>query len=110
MLEEEENKLSEISTVINFSETYHYYQYTEFKEGFGQFFKLKYRSNANHIEVDLMNNFKTHTPQGEMFAKGSTLYSPQEFARDFGVNLKIIRKQLPAFSHLIAQKYYLKVF
>jgi hypothetical protein len=99
-----------MTTVINISDNYLYYQYTEFKENIGQFHLLKYRSNANHIEINIKNIFQTYTPAGEQFVRGTIIYSPQQFLRDFSIPLKTSKRHLGAFSELILQKFSLKIY
>jgi len=58
----------------------------------------------------MKNTFETYTPNGLSKAKGNTIYPPQHFLRDFGISLKMGKRYLPAFAHIIVQKYYLKTF
>lgn len=102
--------MSDMTTLVNFTEHFLYYQYTEFKDGIGQFHMLKYRSNANHIEVSCKNLFASYSPNGQEYARGSTTYSPQQFQRDFGVPLKATKRHIPALCEIILQKFTLKIY
>lgn len=72
--------------------------------------QLKYRANVNHIEVYLENVHQTHIPNGLGQAKGSSLYSPQNFVKDFSFGMKFARKNMQAFLNIIAQRYTLKTY
>lgn len=106
----ESQMITQISSFSHYADQPPFYLYNEESQNKATFMQLKYRSNVNHIEVYLENVHQTHTPSGLSKAKGSSLYSPQHFLRDFSFSSKFARKNIQPFLNIIAYRYSLKIF
>jgi hypothetical protein len=82
-----------------------YYKYIDLGTEKGRVYDLRYRANANHIELNIRNTFKTYTPEGLDYVRGNIIISPQQFFKDFGIGLKYARKSMSAYFNLLVGRY-----